>query len=218
MHQPISVETALVVSGGNLKEPELLKFETIQGTNVIKLAKTCRKLAKVVGQCSNRSRVLFSGVDVFAFLQDFRNECVDNVMKARARSDDPMADDPENGSERAHGKPRTELFNDLKIPELIEVTLPAFVSNSGHAQEEITTMMLATPKKSASVWIEATGPNLTWFTHACNKAWTKPGCNKRKLDEALEFPGVDWPECVSVILNDSKTIRVCCNYKAGSGK
>ena len=220
MSEPISVETSLVVSGGNLKEPALLKFETIQGTNVIKLAKTCRTLAKVAEQFSNRCRTLFADVDVFIFLQEFRNECVDNVIKARARSDDPMADDlPEDGGESGGpGKTRTELFNDLKIPELIEVKLPAFVSKSGHVQEEITTMMLATPKKSASVWVEATGPNLTWFKHACNKAWTEPPCNKRKLDESLEFPDVQWPDCVSVILNDSKTIRVSCNYKADSGK
>ena len=79
------------------------------------------------------------------------------------------ASDDGDGEPDGAGKSRMELFSDLKIPELLEVKLPAVVTKPGHVQEEITTKMLATPKKSASVWTGATGPNLTWFKHACTR-------------------------------------------------
>ena len=135
-----------------------------------------------------------------------------------------MAEDV-SGDEIGSGtKDWTTLFNDLKVPDILEVKLPAFQTSSGHAQGEVTAKVLATPIRSASALVETSGPILEWIKHACTVKWTDedtspPRDTKRKADDtAFDFPGVRWPEHVKIIQNDATHLRIGCSYKNKDGR
>ena len=50
-------------------------------------------------------------------------------------------------------------------------------------------------------------------------AESPPRDNKRKADDtAFEFPGVQWPENVNIIVNNAKSLRIGSSYKDKDGK
>ena len=219
MESGFTVETAIVVSGGDLDTPQLLKYERVGGACLFKLAKHDRTLARIVGQITHRGKRLFDGVDVFDFVRDLRNTTIDKAINERARAEDPMAEDIPDAE--SSGRARSEQW---KGDALIDLHLPGFKTSSGHEHAAITARVLATTMKSASVMIDLTGPVLEWLKHACTITWmddaeSPPRDNKRKADDtAFEFPGVQWPENVNIIVNNAKSLRIGSSYKDKDGK
>jgi len=216
MAEPFTFKHVMAVNGGGLKKPVLLPYESVGGENFIKIQKTCRNLAKATGQTAGKT--VFHKADVFQYMQERRNQHIDDLIKHAIIAADPFAEVQGRHGEATLGKDRTVLFHNYKIPEVVIVKFPAFETPTKVEQAAIDIRMLATPKSTASVAIEATGPNLAWFKVACTMSWvhTVRGTKRKKVD--FEFPVASDEDVVKVIQNDSVHLRMCCNYRTQAGK
>lgn len=213
MAEPFTFAQVLVVKGGGLKNSVKLPYESVDGRQFIKIQKN-RRLARVTGHQTQGAKP-FVNVDVFQYMQQRRNQHIDDLIKQAIHSSDPFAEVHGQEHEAGLGKDRAVLFHSHSIPQVIQVGLPAFETPEAKIAA-IDMRMLATPKPSASVSVEATGPNLAWFKAACAKSWANNGM-KRKRD-AFEFPVKFDEDVVKVIQNDPVHLRLGCNYRNAAGK
>ena len=213
--ETIVVRCALVAHSG--EKHVILDHITVGGVAFIKLA---RKNSQLLSLCNARKgSKRFPGVDVFQYLVQKRNEEVSRLIKLAARSDDPFAE-----SERADDAAeddmqysrRQELFTKHGIPEIIELSIPEFESGKiKHGAIQI--QVLATPKLTASFYMEASGVNLKWFKLSCSHEWlTLPSPPKRKAVHIGSLQ-IEASPLVKVKKNDGTKIEVYCNYKKSSG-
>ena len=213
--ETIVVRRALVAHNG--EKHVILDHITVGGVAFIKLA---RKNSQLLSLCNARKgSKRFPGVDVFQYLVQKRNEEVSRLIKLAARSDDPFAE-----SERADGAAeddmvndrRQDLFKEHRIPEIIELSIPEFESGKiKHGAIQI--QVLATPKLTASFYMEASGVNLKWFKLSCSHEWlTLPSPPKRKAVHIGSLQ-IEASPLVKVKKNDGTKIEVYCNYKKSSG-
>lgn len=211
-----NVEHAMAVTGGHLKHPELIEYELVNGCYLFKASKRNRVLAKI---CDFKGGKMPFPVecDALDYLRDARNEAIDALMQEQARSDDPMADDDVQSDLGSTGKCRSTLFTTLKVPDLINVKLPAFKSKSGDQIDEIYVRMLATPVKSASALVEIKSPTLAWLKAACTVSWKQVTPKRKACAASLGDlgPNVTWPESIKlqIIRNDATHLRIAIPMK-----
>jgi hypothetical protein len=149
-----------------------------------------------------------------------RNNEVSKLIKLAAIDDDPFAeiaraDDVDEDD--MQGTRRHELFM-RKIPEVIELSIPEFeTQNTKHAAVRIH--VLATAKRGASIYMEATAVSLKWFKNACVHSWLDEAVSpmKRKAVDISEWQ-IEASETIKIKKNDANKVEMYCNYKKESGR
>lgn len=104
-----------------------------------------------------------------------RNDVVDRYIFAAHVQDDPMADAQAMDDMPQITGSRAKAFEDAKVPELISVTMPAFTSSDGSAQEPITFRVVATKRRDEQVQAELTEELLNWMALAVHVVWDTEG-------------------------------------------
>jgi len=180
--KPFTIKPVLSIQGGYMKKDMLLECEYIDNTPFIALKKTNRNLGKMLGkaQCAQNWSPL-SDCDLFEKVKLLRNDKVDEIIKHAMTTNDPL---PDAMNFKIDNKQRRRLFTDCKVPDVIEIELPQFVTDEG---KHVGVRQL----KVASTWnvcnapsIEATGANMDWLILACQHEWgSKHVSPKRKRDD-----------------------------------
>ncbi len=157
---------AMIVEGGFLKKPWPCPVVTYQDRSFMVLAKKDRDLARAIG-LDTLSRAPCKDVTAYNYLQHLRNRKVDELITNKLA--DPMADP---AIERVRlCKDRPKMFVAAELPQIVDVTVPAFVTSDGKRIEATTIPVITTPSKVPSVAIECTPRTLEWLAHACEINW-----------------------------------------------
>ena len=210
--KPFTIQPMLVLQGGHIKKSMLLPCEYVENTPFLSLKKSNRQLASAMGKpCDSRWSPL-TGCDVFEKMQQLRNDKVDKFIKAKMVSDDPFADASEFNIQATQ---RHRLFMDCKVPEIVEIELPQFVTAAGKHVGPQQLKIISTWNKCMSPCIEATGPNMDWLLLACqHEGWTEqPTSPKRKhIGDDMELPTL--PEPLKYQISPDGAVRIYVYYKS----
>ena len=214
--KPFTTQPMLVLQGGHIKKSMLLPCDYVENTPFLSLKKSNRQLASAMGKpCVTGNFSPLTGCDVFEKMQQLRNDKVDELIKAKMVSDDPFADAREFNIQ---ARQRHRLFMDCKIPEIIEIELPQFVTAAGKHVGTQQLKIISTWNKNMSPCVEATGPNMDWLLLACqHEGWLeKPTSPKRKHigdDISMELPTL--PEPLRYNISTDGVVKIQGYYKSG---
>jgi len=214
--KPFTIQPMLVLQGGHIKKSMLLPCDYVENTPFLSLKKSNRQLASAMGKpCETNKWSSLTGCDVFEKMQQLRNDKVDELIKAKMVSGDPFADAREFNIQ---ARQRHRLFMDCKIPEIIEIELPQFVTAAGKHVGPQQLKIISTWNKLMSPCVEATGPNMDWLLLACqHEGWLeKPTSPKRKHigdDISMELPTL--PEPLRYKISTDGAVKIQGYYKSG---
>ena len=177
--KPYTIQPMLVIQGGHLKRSKLLECDFIDNTAFVTLKKTSRNLCSALGKpVSAKQGSPLTDCDLFGKVKLMRNDKVDELIKRAMVSDDPLSDAMDFNID---SKQRYRLFTECKVPDIIEIELPHFVSAEGKHVGPRQLKVVSTWNKNNCPAIEATGPNMDWLLLACQHEWMpKPVRPKRK--------------------------------------
>jgi hypothetical protein len=211
--KPFTIQTMLVLQGGHIKKSMLLPCDYVENTPFLSLKKSNRQLASAMGKpCHTGKWSPLTACDVFEKMQQLRNDKVDKLIKAKMVSDDPFADAREF---KIQASQRHRLFMDCKVPEIIEIELPQFVTAAGKHVGEKQLKIISTWNKLMSPCVEATGPNMDWLLLACqHEGWLeKPTSPKRKdIGDDIELPTL--PEPLKYKISTDGAVKIYVYYKS----
>ena len=191
--EPFTVQPMLSLQGGHLKKPMTLKCDYFDSTPFIVVKKSDRLLASALGKSAKKDNWSPLGTcQVFDKMQQVRNDVVEKMIRDKMVSDDPLADSADFTIESAAQRHR--LFLECKIPEIVEIEMPGFVTAAGKHVSSKSIKIISTWSKRVAACMEASGPNMDWLILACQHEGfysEKPASpTKRKAIE----DGVDLPE------------------------
>lgn len=212
--KPFTIQPMLVLQGGHLKKSMLLSCDFIDNTPFTCLKKTNRQLACALGMLGEK-RSPFSECDLFEKLQQLRNDKVDELIKSEMKSEDPLSDARDFNIQPAQ---RHQLFMDCKVPQVVEIEVPPFVSAEGKHVGPHKLNIVSTWNKSIAPSVEATGPNMDWLRLACRHEWnTKPSSSKRKhIDEDLTMKLPNLPDPLKYAISSKGVVRIQVYYKSNN--
>ena len=212
------VKHALIAEYGG--KTVILPHIIVNATPFIKVIKKCLALITLCdGRCGKK---VFPGTDVFSYLQKKRNDEISRLIKLAANSADPFAEIDCAEADAAddatqQGTRRAELFLKHSLPETLLLSIPEFESRKVK-REAVQIQVLATPKVTASIHMEASAFNLTWLRDACTHSWmkSKEGSPVKRTLEVGELQIVT--KKVKVKKSDDSKVEMYCNYKKSSGR
>ena len=212
--KPFTVQPMLSFQGGHIKKTMLLPCDYVEGIPFLSLKKSDRQLAAAMGKPAKKDNwAPLTACDVFEKMQQLRNDMVDQLIKAKMVSDDPLAD---AGEFTIQPSQRHRLFLECKIPEIIEIELPEFVTAAGKHVSSKPLKIIATWNKAVSPCMEATGPNMDWLLLACqHDGWLEKPASppKRKaVDDEIDLP--ELPEPLKYSMTDDGVVKIYAYYKS----
>jgi hypothetical protein len=213
--KPFTIQPMLVLQGGHLKKYMLLSCDFVDNTPFTCLKKTNRQLACALGMTGEK-RSPFAGCDLFEKLQQLRNDKVDEHIKGRMISGDPLSDGCDFNIQPSQ---RHQLFMDCKVPQVVEIELHQFVSAEGKHVGPHKLNVISTWNKIIAPSVEATGPNMEWLLIACRHEWLpKPSSSKRKnIDEDLTMKLPTLPDPLKYAISSKGVVRIQLYYKCSNG-
>jgi hypothetical protein len=190
--KPFTIQQFLELGGGYLNKPIKISCEMVDGAHFTTLKKTDRVLAKAMGKDVSQASP-FADCSIFSFMMQARNDKVDQMIKQALWEKDPLAESDPSAID-IQAQKRQKLFDECKIPQIIEVEFAAFVTPDGRRVEAKTVAMIATPMKRVSPCIQALPENFGWFLDACQHAWSEKQPQKRKRSELEDdLPHIEKP-------------------------
>ena len=168
MALPFAVLTDVVaIDGGWLKHPMVLKPIYFGGVPCMPVHRENRPLARCMG-LNMTLRHPWGGrpCKVLDFIVKARDDTVDSLIQAKYMDDDPMADAVEYPDKKGP-KQRSKAFAECEIPELVQVTMPAFISTEdGKHVPSFVATVVSTPKKGSQPHMQLDAAHLDWLRHA----------------------------------------------------
>lgn len=216
--KPFTIQPMLAFQGGHIKKTMLLPCDYVENTPFLSLKKSDRQLAAAMGKPVKKDHwAPLAACDVFEKMQQLRNCKVDQLIKAKMVSDDPLAD---AGEFTIQPSQRHRLFLECKIPEIIEIELPEFVTAAGKHVSSKQLKIITTWNKIMSPSMEATGPNMDWLLLACQHAgWlekpTSP-CKRKNIDDEMDLP--ELPQPLKYSMSDDGAVKIKLHYKSAKLK
>jgi hypothetical protein len=211
--KPFTIQPMLVLQGGHIKKSMLLPCDYVENTPFLSLKKSNRQLASALGKPSVKDNWSpLTACDVFEKMQQLRNDKVDKLIGAKMVSDDPFADASEF---KIQASQRHRLFIDCKVPEIVEIELPQFVTAAGKHVGSKQLKIISTWNKRMAPSVEATGPNMDWLLLACqHEGWLeKPTSPKRKdIGDDVELP--ELPEPLKYKISTDGVVKIYAYYKS----
>ncbi len=214
--KPFTIQPMLVLQGGHLKKSMLLSCDFVDNTPFTCLKKTNRQLACALGMIGEK-RSPFTECDLFEKLQQLRNDKVDELIKSEMISGDPFSDVVKDFN--IQPAQRHQLFMDCKVPQIVEIEVPPFVSAEGKHVGRHKLNVISTWNRSISPSVEATGPNMDWLLLACRHEWMpKPSPSKRKhIDDELTMKLPNLPDPLKYAISSKGVVRIQVYYKSSNG-
>lgn len=181
----------LVIEGGGLKEPWVVKAKEVNDVEFIQISTDDRKLAKAMGMNMSERNAWQGNHGVFQLLVKRRDDVVDELIGEYLRIADPLADHAVDATRIAKG--RSKNFEDAQVPQVIALELEAFTTDDGDRVPVHTMKVVATPKRGGFVTLELTPENLNWFYRASHSSLAKQQKQARDADVAM--PTLEQQSC-----------------------
>lgn len=220
MAKPFTVQHVLELQGGHLTKPLKISCETVSAQCFTYLRKTDAGLARALGFPTPKNSSPFANVNIFEYLTQVRNEKVDKLIRDHLLNQDSMADHSCTIDIAQEG--RLRLFDDAKIPQVISVEMPPFISPEGRRVDARSIDMIATPRRNVSPCVEASAELFEWILHACHHTWPVDAVPKRKRcpssDEDAEADLPELPEPVKYLDVAKDKIVLKVYYKKDTSK
>jgi hypothetical protein len=211
--KPFTIQPMLVLQGGHIKKSMLLPCDYVANTPFLSLKKSNKQLASAMGKpCQKDKWSPLTDCDVFQKMQQLRNDKVDKLIKAKMVFDDPFADAREF---KIQASQRHRLFIDCKVPEIIEIELPQFVTAAGKHVGSKQLNIISTWNKLMAPCVEATGPNMDWLLLACqHEGWLEKTTPRKRKDigDDLELP--ELPEPLKYNISADGVVKIYAYYKS----
>ena len=218
--KPFSCEHQLTIHGGWLKDkPWVIDFKTIQGSDYYTLHQVDRGLARALGfDCSLASPM--HDVTMFSYMRKIRNDHIDQYITNKKRENDPGADIMPDFKGETIQAGRSKAFAEYEVPEVLPMTFPSFVTQSGIRQPEATMNILTAPMRTAAPTIEVNPANLEWLLNAAWTTFDVKSMWKRKLDNFENWPKLPDPLKYRKIAHagDDLKVAIVAYYRLEDGK
>ena len=214
--KPFTIQPLLGLQGGHVKKTMLLPCDYVENTPFLSLKKSDRQLANALGKaCKKDNWSPLATCEVFENMQQLRNDVVDKLIKAKMVSDDPLAD---AGEFTIQPSQRHRLFLECKIPEIVEIELPEFVTAAGKHVSSKQLKIISTWDKRVAPCMEASGPNMDWLLLACqHDGWLEkpaPPPKRKAIDDEIDLPKL--PEPLKYSMTDGGVVKIYMYYKSGA--
>ena len=174
---PFVVTAELVVRGGGLSLPWVVQTKSVEDRVFITLKQTCAAFARAMGR---PAKAPWAGNVFLNQLQKLRDDCVDEAIMERLKDEDPLAD---SASTSLKMRGRYQLYQEVGMPQLIELTWPSFTTNCGDRIDEHKFLVISTPKRGMAVSMELLPENLQWCKLAIAQCEGEVGVKRPILDE-----------------------------------
>lgn len=186
--KPFSVRlNEVVVEGGNLREPwvvstqKLADFGDKGEMHFIQLSRGDRKLARAAGMdCT--SRTPWGDNTFLAYVAHLRDEIVDSLIRQYLKIDDPMG---EIDCAEAVISQRAKLYAKAAVPQVVEITYPAFTMPDGTRVPPKCLHVFSTPRRGGYITMELLAENLEFIAQAA------PCCDFKPKEAATMFSAME---------------------------
>ena len=206
--EPFVVTAELVVRGGGLSLPWVVQTKSVEDRVFITLKQTCAAFARAMGR---PAKAPWAGNVFLNQLQKLRDDCVDEAIMERLKDEDPLAD---SASTSLKMRGRYQLYQEVGMPQLIELTWPSFITNCGDRIDEHKFLVISTPKRGMAVSMELLPENLQWCKLAIAQCEGEVGVKRPILDE-FDLPLLQQPNCKWRRRGDR--VAITCRYRTKEG-
>ena len=182
--RPFAIKRHCVaVDGGGLTNPWVVNPTVIDGRAFVPFSRGDRNLAKAFG-CPMGTRSPWGTSTFPNKLASIRDKAIDVfIAEAMLRADPETDETLEDIQGRISTTGRLKIYNEIEMPDILEIELQEFVTPEGEMVPTTTIAMLTTPKKNSAAAIELTEENLRilWLAY---KSWpeTKPSPSEQSAD------------------------------------
>ena len=170
----------------------------VDGREFVQLDKSDRKLARAMGR-DMKSRTPWHNNELLPYVAKLRDDAVDALIAKDRHDNDPMADEAVQLPMPKIGRGRGKSVSDAKVPDIIDITYPAFDLANGEQHPPVVMSVLSTTRRGKCASVELTTANLDLLlaaADACEREspLAKPGEKEELLSEKvdLEQPDCKW--------------------------
>ena len=201
------------ITGGWLKSEWIVAdATTIDGKPCIPLRNLDRRLAQALGMNISLASPL-SECSILAHLADKRDEEVDQWIRTAKGADDPMAEVV--NTEKINANDRMSGFDKFKVPQLVSIDMPAFVTPDGGRVDPQSIEVVTTPRRRAFVTMVATADNLNWLAKATQVPWDATFVTKRRRCE-IDFEALPTlSDALKYKCDDRGNLQIYGRYREG---
>ena len=208
---PFNVRQTLVVEGGWLQSLWAVDSKVVEGVEFATLSMSDRSLAKALGM-NMSERAPLSNCSIFSHMAAVRDAEVDAIIFQSKLEKDPMADSAAAKSLPSRG--RAIAFAEAAVPAMISLKIQAFVTHDGQRVDDHTIRIITTPKRGATVTMEAKAENFEWLLMAAQAEWGGAAkVSKRVISDDGEagLPELAFP--CKYQKTDIGKLKIVCSYR-----
>lgn len=197
-------------------QPWVVDTKLVDGREFLLLDKADRKLARAMGR-DMKSRTPWHRNEVLAYIAKLRDDAVDAIISKDRHASDPMADEADQVPTLKIQKGRGKSFVEGSVPEIIDITYPAFVKADGGHHPPVVLSVLSAARRGAVASMELTTSNLDLLlaaTTACEHE--SPMAQESEQEESLadkvelEQPACKWRR-------RGAKCTIYCRYRTADG-
>jgi hypothetical protein len=178
-----TIERSVTVQGGCLKGHWVVPLSVVDGREFVSVKRTDRSLARALGLDTSRPNPWLKNT----FLEKLckvRDDQIDALIVQNLKENDPMHD-TSVAVPLVSMKGRHRAFAESKIPNIMEIKFPGFVTGEGVVCEPQSLLVLATPRRAVHVSLELTELNLDWLAVAVHCFEARRATKHKHEEEAL---------------------------------
>jgi hypothetical protein len=207
----------VVVEGGGMAHPWVVDTKLVDGREFVALDKADRKLARAMGR-DMKSRTPWHRNEVLAYIAKLRDDAVDAIISKDRHASDPMADEADEVPTVRIQKGRGKAMMSGSVPDIIDVTYPAFLQTDGTRHPPVVISVLSAPRRGAVASMELTPSNLDLLlaaAGACEHESPMP-CEGEPAESLADKVELEMPNCKW--RRRGSKCSIYCRYRAADGE